>query len=501
MTTQSLRGMDNHGPMHWRGDRTGGQVQASAQPNRGSFDERAAFRAFNGAFVGLIGRSEVLAAEDMDAFTEFALQIMYPPNPVRNLDNSLTADQQAGRTRYFGPISDTVQNCNGCHTLDPNGNAANGVERPGFFGTDGRSSFENETQMMKIAHLRNQYQKVGMFGMPNADFFVPGDDSHQGDQIRGFGFLHDGSTDTIFRFLGAQVFKLTGGNPGGFAQNATGESDRRKMEQFMFAFDTNFAPIVGQQITLDSTNAGTVGSRIDLMLARADAAPSECDVIVSGIVGGDSGSALYVGGGFFQTDRDGAATVADATLRAQAATPGQELTFTAVPPGEGQRMGLDRDEDGAFNGDERDAGSDPTSATSLPCVSPTSITYKSATILDAKGKLSVKAELVLPGYAGDETLQFVVSDSDATIFDSGVLGSEFVANSKGDKFYYKGPSKTPGIVKILVKEDKKVANGFKVSVKGKEAWTPPLANETEATTLVSLNFGGSCFEGNATRVE
>ncbi len=24
MTTQSLRGMANHGPMHWRGDRTGG---------------------------------------------------------------------------------------------------------------------------------------------------------------------------------------------------------------------------------------------------------------------------------------------------------------------------------------------------------------------------------------------------------------------------------------------------------------------------------------------
>ena len=26
MTTQTLRGMANHGPMHWRGDRTGGNV-------------------------------------------------------------------------------------------------------------------------------------------------------------------------------------------------------------------------------------------------------------------------------------------------------------------------------------------------------------------------------------------------------------------------------------------------------------------------------------------
>src|SRR4029079_15791082 len=28
MTTQSLRGMSNHGPMHWRGDRTGGNDEA-----------------------------------------------------------------------------------------------------------------------------------------------------------------------------------------------------------------------------------------------------------------------------------------------------------------------------------------------------------------------------------------------------------------------------------------------------------------------------------------
>ena len=36
----------------------------------------------------------------------------------------------------------------------------------GFFGTNGDASFENEPQIVKIAHLRNLYQKVGMFGMP-----------------------------------------------------------------------------------------------------------------------------------------------------------------------------------------------------------------------------------------------------------------------------------------------------------------------------------------------
>jgi hypothetical protein len=56
MTTQSLRGMANHGPMHWRGDRTGGLDEPTAQPDGGAFDEDIAFRKFNVAFPGLLGR-------------------------------------------------------------------------------------------------------------------------------------------------------------------------------------------------------------------------------------------------------------------------------------------------------------------------------------------------------------------------------------------------------------------------------------------------------------
>lgn len=55
MSTQSLRGLDNHGPMHWRGDRNGEGQGVTAQPNGGAFSEIAAFNAFNPAFEGLIG--------------------------------------------------------------------------------------------------------------------------------------------------------------------------------------------------------------------------------------------------------------------------------------------------------------------------------------------------------------------------------------------------------------------------------------------------------------
>ena len=103
MITQSLRGMANHGPMHWRGDRTGGtdatlqHVLPSAQPDTGTFDEQIAFKKFNVAFPGLLGRSAPLTDAEMQSFTDFMLQVTYPPNPIRNLDNSLTPDQQAGR--------------------------------------------------------------------------------------------------------------------------------------------------------------------------------------------------------------------------------------------------------------------------------------------------------------------------------------------------------------------------------------------------------------------
>jgi len=71
MTTQSMRGMANHGALHWRGDQTGGNLEAdgsqedNVQPDMGIYNERLGFSKFNGAFVGLQGRDSQLSAEDM----------------------------------------------------------------------------------------------------------------------------------------------------------------------------------------------------------------------------------------------------------------------------------------------------------------------------------------------------------------------------------------------------------------------------------------------------
>lgn len=355
MATQSLRGMANHGPMHWRGDRTGGN-DIGGDP----LSEDQAFKKFNGAFEGLLGREHLLTAAEMQAFTDFILEVTYPPNPIRAIDNSLTPAEAAGEDFFFNnDPSDVVRTCNGCHVLDP---------AQGFFGSKGFSSFENETQFFKVAHLRNLYQKVGMFGMVDVPFFNVLNTPHQGDQIRGFGFLHDGSVDTVFRFVNATVFNQSQFglpfNSGGFANGPAGHPARRDMEAFMLAFDSNFNPVVGQQITLDDGNAGVVGARIDVLIARA--AAGECDLVVKGTIGGEQRGWLRLDDGDFHGDRAAEPPLSDGALRALAATPGQQLTYTCVPPGSGRRIAIDRDGDLMLDGDERDAGSNPGNPRSLP---------------------------------------------------------------------------------------------------------------------------------------
>jgi YVTN family beta-propeller protein len=496
MTTQSLRGMDNHGPMHWRGDRTGGNdVVFSNQPDGGTFSEDVAFKKFNPAFEGLIGRSQQLTASEMQQFTDFILQVMYPPNPIRALDNTLSADAAAGEAFYFGPISDTAQNCNGCHVLDPNGNP--GDDHPGFFGSDGRYSFENEPQFMKVPHLRNMYQKVGMFGMAAVPFINLGDNAHKGDQIRGFGYLHDGSVDTPFRFFQATVFNQSGVNPTGIPPGPAGAPLRRQLEALAFEFDSNLRPIVGQQATLTSTSGVDVNARIDLMLSQADV--GNCDVVVKGHVGGEQRGAVYAGSGAYETDRESDGTITDATLRGFTATVGQELTFTAVPPGEGLRIGVDRDEDGFRDGDEIDSGSNPANAASIPCASLTPVTYDSAKIYDANGRLTLKTKILFGSYQY-ETLNISISDSGGTIFDDGIMGGEIKANSRETAFKFKGAKGVGGVDRVKIKEDNKVPGQLKILVKVKDGWVAPAADETEATTDVVLNLGGACFEGAATDV-
>ena len=362
MTTQTLRGLSTHGAMHWRGDRADGFFgtqlcrlpgydQAGNQTNA-PCDENPAFRNFIVAFEGLVGKEGTVTPVQIALFANFMLQVQLPPSPVRSLDNTLqnptapTPSEQRGSDKWFscGPgtteclqldplATDTVEDCDGCHNLDP---------LNGFFGTGGEESFEGEPQHMKVPHNRNMYQKLGFFGSG-------------GPQVRGTGFLHDGSVDTLKTFVGGGAFTL----------NNQEEDD---LEAFMLVFPTDIAPIVGQQVTISPTHPaiGDAAARITLITARAGTAfessvlggvVTECDVIVKTVEGGVEKGYFSAAGAIFTPDDNGP-NITEAALRAKADPGGdaQTLTYTAVPPGSGARMGIDRDEDSLPNGTETNTG-------------------------------------------------------------------------------------------------------------------------------------------------
>ncbi len=349
MTTQTLRGMATHGGMHWRGDRVSGFFGTdpcnNSSPSNSPCNEDLSFRNFIVAFAGLVGKEGTISGTQMQQFSDFILQVFEPPNPVRPLNNTLTGSALLGQSKFFtcggdpntqvgcpfptdaqpdAILTDAVEDCDGCHNTNP------GL---GFFGTGGEQSFEGEPQDAKVPHYRNLYTKIGMFsvGVPLLS-----------NQVRGFGFLHDGAIDTLQTFHDAPVFFMQG-------------TDLQDLEQFSLQFPSDLAPIVGQQVTLTSTNGGVVNPRIDLLIQRASTSfPSfmlggtvkECDVIVKGTVGTTPRGWVREASGQFRDDTDALWT--DANVRALAATDGP-LTYTCAPPGSGQRMGIDRNLDGSLD--------------------------------------------------------------------------------------------------------------------------------------------------------
>ncbi len=362
MTTQSLRGMRGAGAMHWRGDRNGGEP----------FDEEAAFMSFRPAFRDLLGKQRDFPLEAMEKLRDFVLAIRYPPNPIAAIDGSLTAEQAAGKEIFdsSGRADDLGGDgmpCAECHA--------------GPIGTSGRA-VALLLQDFKVPHLRNLYQKVGMFGyaVPGIEAIVPlaleaTPTPHLGEQVRGFGFSHDGAVPTLFDFF-RQPRQLFGfpDHPG-----RPGTRTMRELEAFLLTFPTGLAPAVGQQVTLRAGPSAVEDPAVEdldldrFALLRARAAAGDGDLVLHGIVRGEGEGGEQTG---FLVSGDVALTARDvekldvAALLESVASGDAVLTATLAPPGTGRRMAIDRDGDGALDGDEIDLGLDPADPASRPPRSP-----------------------------------------------------------------------------------------------------------------------------------
>ena len=315
MVTQSLRGLSGTAPFHWRGDRFG----VAYTPG----EDVASFKDFNPAFVELLGRSEELLESAMEAFARFVLAIRYPPNPNQRLDRLMDAEQKAGFEFFTGPFlsASGVENCVGCHTLP--------------MGTNRLVNFEH-TQVgrdMKTAHLRNVYDKVGRFNVP-------------GPQVSGFGLIHDGTFDTVANFLRMDGFIFPG------KTEAERDVIRRQLHEYIMAFDTGMAPAVGRQLTIVGEPSAEDRKLLHVLEIRS--AAEECDLTARVWEAKVQRGWLYRNYSY-HADRRGQASLETDALLGRYRKTREPVTFTCVPPGDGQRSALDREMNGILDGDETPA--------------------------------------------------------------------------------------------------------------------------------------------------
>ncbi len=364
MTTQTLQDIIGKEPHHWRGDRAG-------------------IEEFNPAFVGLLGDDVELTPAEMQEFENFLATITFPPNPFRNFDNTMPATlplpghytnqrfPPAGQPLPDGHpnaglaiYTDVVRRIDGgglacvtCHTLptgagtDTTLNLATQQFSPLAVGPQGQHhlmlvSVDGSTNTaIKVPQIRNAYLKVGF-------------ETTQLESNAGFGFLHDGSVDSLARFIAEPAFILN---------NVQELSDLTAFTLCMSGSDLppgGTGPLsppavlsndahaaVGVQTTLVS-QATAPPAQLDLITAMiGQAQTAKVGLVVKGLVLGMQRGFMWTPTGF-QSDRQSQNFSTPQLLAL--ASPGSELTFTVVPKGSETRIGVDRDQNGVFDRDQAD---------------------------------------------------------------------------------------------------------------------------------------------------
>jgi YVTN family beta-propeller protein len=335
MVTQTLRGLEDMEPFHWRGDRRD-------------------FQHFNGAFVSLLGRDEALPDADMDLFADFAMTIRMPPNPFRTLEDELPATVPVLQVSGFGARVDAdpargedlflngldeerTKNCVDCHAM-PNG-------------TDNTLNVSLlMRQAAKIAQLRNVYEKVGF------SRFLLGELGNFGaaQQKSGFGVLHAGSI-SLTEFLFAY-----------YLNDSVTSEDQQSVAAFVMTFPTGTPAVVGHQLGIDYVHARAPETDAGVARMLDQAVLGKADVVVHGVVAGQAKSFFYdAAANVFLPDSNAEPALGDVALRSSLED-GDVVTYMAVPAGSGRRIGIDRDRDTWRNADELVEGSDESDVESTP---------------------------------------------------------------------------------------------------------------------------------------
>jgi YVTN family beta-propeller protein len=241
LLTQTLRGLAGETMFHWRADRPG-------------------LESFNGTFEHLLGGTP-LDDDDLAVFVGYLESIRFGPNRpsgaavAQSVGTSARDGERIFRTRLnIGREGRNTFRCVDCHTR-PNGAGSTGFT--GLFG-----------QPAKVAQLRGLSQRITF--------------ASDGTRVSGFGFGADGSKASLLEFL-ADSHRFS----------ELSEQDRAALQNFLFAFPTETASIVGFSRTVHVANRNDASLQADIEVMTVQALRGFCRVSVNGMLQGKQIDFVY----------------------------------------------------------------------------------------------------------------------------------------------------------------------------------------------------------------
>lgn len=282
MITQTLRGLSNGAPFHWRGD-------------------RASLQSFNPTFANLMGGPQ-LSGPDINLMADYLFTLRHHPNPNRtktgDLPPALPGDKLPVRGEILFNLHDN--HCGICH-IPPKGTDNN---------IDSRAESGSE-QSMKNPSLATVYQRLNFNPRPGEE------------SLSGFGLLHDGAG-----------YELPTAHPYVLDTLKTA-FDFVDVQAYVLCFETGTWNAVGDSTTVTAQNAAGVGGD----LARLEGTPTaRATLVVRGVIGGVQRKFIYSSVRKVYISADIAeAPLSRAGLLALLG-PNDSLTFMGVQPSEGGRF-------------------------------------------------------------------------------------------------------------------------------------------------------------------